>query len=481
MKSRQTVVNGAVRWPSILLAMACLSLSGCGDLLPELVPFGSVSTPDQYRSINGLGVHRKMWETAGAKVLTPQKLSPKLDSIDVIVLVGQTFEPPGKAARQWLEGWLARESGRTLIYFGRDFSADVYYREQTLSQLPIDEQPRAKQLLALAQSTELAERLSDLPESTFCDWFFVDVDQAPQQHSTFDGKWSSELSGLDGHWPTRSLLQPPRSSYKSRLPSWLKGGAKPATNINLTVDPFEDAEVTRSTWTPEELDSKEAWDTAFRNLPSSETLVASDSGQPLLFRLTNSKKYRGSQILIATNGAPLLNGSLVEPLHQRVGELLIEEALPAKRVALLAYDHMGLLISNIPESDARGAGLEMLMLWPLSAITIPAAILGVVVCAVLLPILGRPQALPQRSVSDFGLHVEALGMMLQETRDIDFAKTAVRDYFQKVRGEAPPIWLDQLGNHIPSEAQSPLAPSTEVKNPLESPSESRSSAPNTPQ
>lgn len=434
----------APRWLALLAIVGSMALSGCSEMLPELVPFGSVSSPDQYRSINGLGIHRKMWESAGVKVLTPQKLSPKLNSFETIVLVGQTFEPPGIEAREWLERWLAADSGRTLIYFGRDFNADVYYRERTLARVPADDQPRAEHLLALAKATELGKRLSELPESTFAGWFFLDVEQPPQMCTDFTGEWGEQLSGLDGQWPTRVLLQPPRKSFKNRLPSWLQPGAATPPKRNTIPNPFQGSEVVRSTWRYDELDTKEAWDEAFTELPRSETLVADAAGQALLFRLTDSSKYQGSQILVVTNGAPLLNGSLVEPLHQRIGELLIAEALPAERVALLTYSSMGLLISDIPESDARGAGLEMLMLWPLSAITIPAALLGVIVCAVLLPILGRPQSLPRRSVSDFGLHVEALGAMLQQTRDSEFAKTAVRNYFQRVRGETPPAWLEEV-------------------------------------
>ncbi len=90
-------------WLCCWLGLCLLGLSGCSSWLPELVPFGSVNAPDQFRSINGLGVHRRMWESAGVKVLTPLKLSPRLDTVDTIVLVGQSFSPPGRAARDWLE------------------------------------------------------------------------------------------------------------------------------------------------------------------------------------------------------------------------------------------------------------------------------------------------------------------------------------------------------------------------------------------
>ncbi len=425
-----------------------LSASGCSSWLPELVPFGSVTAPDVDRSLNGLGLHREMWEANGARCLTPQKLSPKLYDMDVIVLVGQSFEPPGKVAREWLEDWLASEAGRTVIYFGRDFNADIDYRRRTLSQLAPEKQQRGAELLALGETEELNLRLRQLPASTFCGWFYLDTERSPVNHTHFIGPWAQaepQLNDLQGRWPVRVVLQPPNDRrWQRKAPPWSK--QPPAANA---LQPPGQAKVdvaweqSRSQWNPAEINSKEEWEEAVRGAPESETLLAGERGQPLLFRLT-SERLGDSQILIVANGAPLLNGSLVLPFQQRLGELLIDACLPARRVALLAFDESGLMISNVPEQDNRAAGLEMLTVWPLSGITMPAALLGIIVCASLLPILGRPQSLVRRSVSDFGLHIEAIGRMLYEARDARHAKQAISEYFRKVRGEPPPEWLDSI-------------------------------------
>ncbi len=162
----------------------------------------------------------------------------------------------------------------------------------------------------------------------------------------------------------------------------------------------------------------------------------------LVFRLTHPQRFAGSQLLIVANGAPFLNGSLVMPLQQRIAEKLIDSCLPAERVALLAYADAGLLISAAAEADPRGAGLEMFTVWPLSAITVPALLLGLVACAMLLPTLGRPQRLAGQSVSDFGLHVDALGRLLYGARDLAYSRSCIAEYFQRVRGEPPPAWLE---------------------------------------
>lgn len=459
-----------------------LTSAGCSSWLPEMVPFGAVNAPDYNRSLNGLGMHRKMWESAGAKCLTPQKLSPKLNSMDVIVLVGQSHQPPGIAARRWLEQWLGEEEGRSVIYFGRDFNADVYYRTRTLDQLPPTAQMRGKQLLAVRQVRELNQRLRQLPESTFCGWFFLETEQQAVEYREFEGPWAANLDSTQGYWPVQiALLPPDDAAWRNRKPSWL-GQAKSAgasagktdaapTSVDSedVVESMdeEDADTTvrRSQWEPEELATDAQWAAELNRSANSEILLSGhrDEGNPLplVFRLT-SDRFPESQIIVAANGAPMLNGSLVDRLHQQVGQCIIESCLPASRVALLAYDSGGLLISDAPEADAKAAGLEMLTVWPLSAITMPAALLGVIVCAALLPILGRPQPLRNRSQSDFGLHIEAIGRMLYEARDSAHAQSVIQSYFRKVRGEAPPHWLDSLEiRHPPASS-----PSTTVENPI---------------
>jgi hypothetical protein len=436
-------------WGRILLASGLVCLAGCGSWFPEMVPFGAVGPPDYNRSLNGLGVHRKMWELEGAKCLTPQKLSPKLETMDVIVLVGQSYDPPGQAARDWLEDWLANQPGRTVIYFGRDFNADIYFRQRTLSRLPPAEQPRGEQLLAMREVQELNRRLWQLPESTFCRWFYLDVDQSTVDHTSFSGEWAGDLPAVaDSYWPVRVALQPPdQGDWRNQKPSWLT--TKPANPLVAANPPTAapsdttDAVVQRSDWEPQELDTVEKWNDEIARAPKSEILLSGSDEQALVFRLT-SERFDGSQILIVANGAPFLNGSQVDRIHQRVGEKIVESCLPAKRVALLAYGQGGLLITSAEEKDTRGAGLEMFIVWPLGAITIPAALLGIVVCAALWPVLGRPQGLARRSVSDFGLHVEAIGRMLYEARDIQHAKSVIEEYFRKVRKEPPPSWLLSL-------------------------------------
>ncbi len=415
--------------------------SGCSSYLPEFTQFGAVTPPDENRSLNGLGLHRDMWESAGVKCIRPSKLSPRLDSVDAIVLVGQTFAPPGRSARDWLEDWLAEESGRSVIYFGRDFNAEAYYREQTMPSIAPELVDEAIVEAARVEADELKQRIAAYPENTFCQWFYLNTTRQPSTLRTFRGPWAEGLSGLDGSWPVRTVLLPPDADdWKSKVPSWIGAGTGPKNVFRPRggSDYFD-----RSRWDIDEFSTQEDWDKAFDEDLDSEVLLAGSDGTPLVYRLSSSK-FSGSQIIIVNNGAPFLNATLIEPLHRNIATQIIENCLPADSLALFAYDAGGILISDTPEQDSRGAGLEMFLVWPLSVLTVPLAILAVVACVALLPILGRPQRLRPRSVSDFGLHVDAVGQLLYETRDWHFAASMISTYFRRVRREAPPAWVTRL-------------------------------------
>jgi hypothetical protein len=424
-------------------------LSGC-NYIPWPESFGEVEGTNATRSVNGMGVHRRMWESTGARVLTPQKLSPRLDSIDTIVLIGSSYQPPGSLARDWLEKWLGNKSGRTLVYFGRDFDARLLYREDTLNAVAEAQHARAQTQFASQRAQAYVLRNLQIPEDTFCRWFYLRTSARPIVHDKFTGPWSGELVGLDGNWPTGVLLEPPDPTLKKKIPSWITGtkpALAPAPTFGVSGSDGDqalgDKEVQRSIWKTDELEDTKAWDAEWKLAGEAEVLLSGHNGTPLVHRIEHSK-FRGSKILIVANGAPFLNGSLVKPLHRKLSELVIQECLPAKRVAMIAYDENGLLLSNVASGSDTDFGVTLLTVWPLSAITMHAAFFGIIAFAVLLPILGRPQTLKHRTVTDFGLHVEALGRMMFESRDLMYGLKSIQDYFTKVRRETPPDWITQM-------------------------------------
>ncbi|RMF37635.1 MAG: hypothetical protein D6753_17225 [Planctomycetota bacterium] len=457
-------------WWRIWLCAAVMATCGCWRA-PLVEDFGAVRGRPAINSLNGLRFHQEMWEAAGAKVLLPSKLSPRLETFDALVLVGRDYGPPGRDARRWLEQWLERRNGRTVVYFGRDFNAAIYYRQRTLDQVPAQLQGRAEEEIARRQIEEFNLRVSQLPENTFADWCYFDVNRIEHRYTRFSGPWAEDLADRTGYWPVRTALLPPADQWRDKTPSWITANSSPGP-AGPSLPPSGGESTRRSVWSYGEYQTDEEWQEAFQNIPEHEILLQADDGTPLVYRIPVGPT-EGSQILVVANGAPLLAGSLVDPLHRRVGERLVEACLPARRVGLLAYDRFGLLISNVPEQNQRGIGLEMLTVWPLSAVTMPAALLGILLCMALLPIFGRPRRLPRRTTSDFGLHVEALGQLLHRTRDRMFALRAIADYFTTVRGDPPPVWLvRELRTETPPQGSRPVDGSAE---PAASPADSAAS------
>ncbi|GAB5402677.1 MAG: hypothetical protein Aurels2KO_09080 [Aureliella sp.] len=430
--------------------LGVVALAGCSRYLPVVDRFGAVTSPDVDRSHNGLGLHIRMWEATGARCIMPQKLTPRLDDVDVIVLVGKSYAPPGLDARRWLEDWLDEKQDRAVIYFGRDLNAEAYYRNAMLQRAGSD---KAEHFVSLAsvKATELGERIDLIPESTFCRWFYLDSTAKPETVVEFAGPWSDGLEDLRGNWPTGIRLLPPEESQAAELPSWLAAGAT-AGAPNLVVPFGESSTVKRSRWRYDELDTKELWEEEFEDIQSSPSvLLATSDDKPLVFELAVGDN--GGKIMIVNNGAPFLNATLVDPLHRRVAEKIVDRYSPASEVAFIGYDQSGILLSTTKEPDSRAAGLEMFLTWPIGAITMPLMLSGILTCIALFPILGRAKSLPQRDLGDFGMHVDSMGSLLAETGDEAFAQNTIRAYFRRVRGESPPAWMSDGPLPVESETQ----------------------------
>jgi hypothetical protein len=425
------------------MGLALLGLSGCGSSLNS--SYGELDAGANI-SPNGLGVHRNLWQQAGVDFISIKRLSNRLNKVDSLVLVSTDFQPPSQLARKWLEEWLRAAPGRSIIYFGRDFNAREYYLKQLNPSSGSEQEAYIRKQIALLRADELRRRNTAYLENTSCDWFYLDVHSSPTIVTGLSGSWAGNLKEYEPVWPIRTRLLPPATEQQGRLPSWLSSkatgvatpaNAAPAQN-NDAVD--QNKTVYRTQWENDEIKTIEEWSKVFADLPRSQVLLESASGEPLVFKLVHPERFGDGQIIVCANGAPFLNASLVQPAFGQIAELIIGECLPSQRVAFLPIDENGLQVAPA-ETDSRGLGLEMLVQWPLAVVTMPACLVALIVCVSLLPILGRPRELPKNSVSDFGMHVEALGEMLYDTRDQAFALRAVRHYFIKVRNEQPPKWL----------------------------------------
>ncbi len=434
---------GVSAWLSLIVSLCVCCLSGCGGTV--FSPTYADTSYPQKNMINGLGAFERICKRSDVRFFDVTRLSPRLDQADCILLVGDTFHPPAKEARDWLEEWLRSKPGRTIIYFGRDFEADIFYRQQTLDQVDASSLYRGQLELADLQSQLDSLMSGEITRDAFCRWFVLKWDVEPRVVKEFRGPWSDQLPVTDSGWPVRVHLERP---VKERAPSRLSTAAIVTTTPTPTRNPnvvkrnrgLRRATIARSFWNETDIEAPEVWDAEWRLAPQSQNLLEAADGTPLVMRLT-SANYPGSQIITLANAAPLMNGSLVESHFRMIATRLVEQIGSGKRLAVLPYDSSGIMISSVEESENNVAGLSVLTTWPMNIIMVHLTLFGIVMCLALFPILGRPRSEGPRTTRDFGMHAQALGQMLSRTRDMTFALRVIAEYTRIVRGESLPAWL----------------------------------------
>jgi hypothetical protein len=166
------------------------------------------------------------------------------------------------------------------------------------------------------------------------------------------------------------------------------------------------------------------------HLPSRTLLSAK---QEPLVTLIRDPAWGGGKLIAISNGSFLLNMPLVNHENRRLAGKLIEATGPPGRLVFLESGLGGPPI----DPPAGGSALARLFgAWPLNVILLHSAVLGIIFCFASWPIFGRPKTPPTESLSDFGKHVQAVGQLMQRTRDRDYALSQLPEDFEKARADA---------------------------------------------
>jgi hypothetical protein len=361
--------------------------------------YGRSRGPTGGRSVNGTAVLAQGFKHAGFRVSTWQRLSPRLEEADVIVWVPDDFEPPTLEQRAFLERWLHNESGRTLVYVGRDFDATVQYWRKAQLTAPPEQALEVARRLALAQSNLAALRAA-LPAEEPADWFIFRGSQSTQRVRQLEGPWSEGIDAARAELELASKLDVPG---QADIETWLE------REEIFWEGPVE-----------------------FRPLLTTE-------GSPLVTQLSLGD-WGSSKLLVVTNGSFLLNLPLVNHEHRKLAGRLVAacEPRPGGKAVFLESGAGGPAVLDEDRAANYPTGLEMFTVWPLGIIMLHLAALGITLAIVSFPIFGQPRALEVASRSDFGQHVTAVGKLLEKTGDPGYALARLRDYHDHVRSGASP-------------------------------------------
>jgi hypothetical protein len=346
-------------------------------------------------SVNGTVVLSSMFEEADFRVYSWRRLAPRLEAYQTIVWFPNDFGPPSDEQRVFLEDWLAEEANRTLVYVGRDYDASVDYWRMILPQTPVAEREEVMRRAAESLAEQMTRRLA-MPKDDCFEWFVVQRGAARRQITELSGDWAENLNGEEAAIRVTGQLTIPDAeqleSYRDQLEE----------NVPTEVPRFRQ-------------------------------LLVGD-GTTLVYQLTKPS-WVNSKIIVVANGSFLLNLPLVNHQHRRLAGRLIRACGEPAKVAFLESGPGGPPISRRdmaqdPRNDARRRERVLLATHWL--------ILGLVYCLCVLPIFGRPKRGQQPMVADFGKHVQALGAMLQQGGDREYAREKIEQYHRLVKRETVP-------------------------------------------
>jgi len=323
------------------------------------------------QSVNGMAVFAELLKQHGCDVKMFRTFSEQVDDVDLVVWVADRLDAPNSAELALITERNANNRWSQLLFIGRDYDASIAYWEKVIDQLPKKKRSDAEKLLDHKKSEWNKFRSS----SQFISNRFF--------RYRVEDRWEAvtELSGLLS-----------RGIDESKTDLVLTGRV-----INL---PKFDVEV-----------------------------LLRANGEPFVFVLTaKDDSLIGLEIIVVANGSLLLNLPLVNHENRKIADNLID-LLDPQRVAMLCTGSND--ISQTENQDPIKPNVWEWMAVPPFNWIIPHFILfGLLYLFCYFPIFGRPAKLPPTQVSKFNMHLEAVGELMKQSGDKQFARNAIEHYRQ---------------------------------------------------
>ena len=373
-------------WPAVGLGVAlvvlligyALTATPRNEELPTA--YGRRRGREHAKSASGTVVLAEMFKSAGHKVTTYTRLSPRLKETDIIVWAPDDFAPPLKEQREFLEKWLSEGGGgRIVVYIGRDFDSASAYWNKTRPTAPPEDAAEVQRRLARAKADYASERAA-MPVKGYARWFTAKRDGQRRDVRTLQGPWADGIDASKCEITLHGRLDIPAPADK--------GASDPDIPANF------------------------------------EPLLTSE-GDTLAMRVTDEGKWGDGQVIVLANGSWVLNYPLINHEHRKLAARLVNECGSAGKVGFVESTSGG---PPVLDKEPAAADNEPWPPWPLNAILFHATVLGILFCLARSPIFGRPQDLPPEPASDFGKHVDALGQLLARSRDPHYAQTRLQQY-----------------------------------------------------
>jgi hypothetical protein len=453
---------------TLLLALLIAS-GGCGDRLST--SYGPSTGFLAKRSINGFTTFRDAFRSAGFSQRDFNRLTERARQVSVVVWTPTDATGIEADTTRWFDRWL-RMGGKTLIFVIPDSGSETeYYREARPLADPAQRlEYRRKYAESLINDHQWQLNRTPLPSNG---WF-----TASPKVQRSSAKATPELGEVAANRLSDS------EGVQQRRFEWM-------------LQPFERADPAQpgtTNWQPAGPGSR-PWSggqTSSNGRAISPTttevefhpVLQTDQGDTVV-ALVTSDTWRSSQVVVVAGGSLLTNFGLIRAENQRLADHLIESSLetlvadnvidPEMRLTADGSEPVvgfstangGLPISERSVAIPRASGAELLTVFPISLVTIHIAVLGFVICLMLMPVFGRPRRIDRGVLTHFGDHLDAVATLMRRRGGEAFAKRRISDYMKHVRGETAGPWVLDDPVHPPaSPPTTPETPSVDSRVPL---------------
>lgn len=425
--------------------LATLFLCGCGTKLGT--GYGQSKGYLARRSVNGFSALRDAYAKSGFKHRDLTRLTSRVRNANVIVWTPTHPSAIQVKATRWFESWLT-SGHKTLIYVLPDSGSEAdYYREASGTAIPTQ---RLEYRRKYAESLNRAHRWE------------LNRYQYPS-NGWFDATPKLQTSPLilgDNAGAVWQRAIPPSKGEAATL-------AKEEVRSEWTLHPYKSVtdgknpaptSITQPTGPGSAIPSVNTSTTPSRTEVDFAPVIQTVAGDTVIARVT-SKRWKNSQILVVASGSMLTNYGLTSPENRRLASRLIDASFEPMVVGGIVDDELRLLangsqpqaafasaegtfpISEKVDGIPRATGAELLTVYPISLVTMHMAVIGMVICLMLLPTFGRPRTITRRALTHFGDHLDAVGTLMRRRGGESFARQRISEYMKRVKGETSGRWV----------------------------------------
>lgn len=414
--------------PTLFVALAALLFAGCENWNRIDDTYGKAAGSGQ-RSVAGTGALAEMFREAGFEVRSGDSLGRHLDRAQTIVWAPDSYKLPSDEVCDFFDKWLAQKPGRTLVYIGRDYSAEYDYWSDMAERLHGVE--KIKALRNKAEKSNKMRLVRDMYEFDQTHRWFVQQDApvARRVERLTAPVWSGWTVGIDES-KTKLRMQsslsfpPPTDEEKEAL--------EKAASTHDEFD-YEYEEEYEYEYDPEVYSQyfEKGYDESLVKLDPVVLLEA--DGRPMVSSAQYGAGENPSALVVVSNGSFLLNYPLTVPENRKLAAKLIDECGPPGLTYFLYSGPEEIEIRD--PRDPRRTAWTMFTEWPLGIFMIHLTIAGLILCLAAFPIFGRARSYVTRDLQDFGYHLEAVGKLLERRKAYDFARQRLAAYSEWMKRE----------------------------------------------